>query len=80
MHCSENTFGKEPSQRAPEAVELTEDEILKGSVEKQNTSVEDEEDALAQFFFLAKDKSFMLQLPSRQERNLWFEEITAACK
>ena len=76
----DNTSSSKPSpHRAVDVVELTEDEILKGK-QADATVVEEQEDITAQLFVLTKDKSFALQFPTREERTLWFEDLSAACR
>ena len=60
---------------------LSEDDVLKGEGQKiKDNAKEAFEDSLNQFCILSKDKSFTMQLPSREERQKWFQDIEAACR
>lgn len=47
---------------------------------KEDNTAEEQEEAAMQIHILAKDKSFAVQLASSDERNSWFNDLTAACR
>ena len=81
----ESSSLSQQGQKEEEERGLTEEELLQGAgqrlKEKERQQKHQQgEDVEAQFFVLSRDKSFALQCTSREERQEWFTDISAACR